>query len=75
MISDLTMPRMDGWQTLSALRALAPGLPVILSSGYDHGHVMAGTHDDLPTVFLRKPYRAVSLEQAVLQALGAELRS
>ena len=27
-----------------------PALPVILSSGYDHGHVMAGTHDELPQI-------------------------
>lgn len=74
VISDLTMPRMDGWQTLSALRALAPRLPVILTSGYDHGHVMAGIHADLPTVFLRKPFRAPALEQAVRQALSAEPR-
>ncbi len=71
VISDLTMPRMDGWQTLSALRALEPGLPVILSSGYDYGHVMASTHEELPTVFLRKPYRNASLEQAIRQALSS----
>lgn len=74
VMSDLTMPRMDGWQTLSAIRALAPGMPVILSSGYDHAHVMAGTHAELPTVFLRKPYRSPALEQAVREALSAELR-
>lgn len=73
VICDLTMPRMDGWSTLSALRAVAPALPVILSSGYDHAHVMAGEHEDLPTGFLRKPYRAAALEQAVRQALGARI--
>ncbi|MBV5331585.1 response regulator, partial [bacterium] len=34
VICDLSMPRMDGWQTLSTLRKLAPDITVILASGY-----------------------------------------
>ena len=33
-VIDMTMPHMDGLQTLSALRDLLPDLPVIISSGY-----------------------------------------
>jgi len=36
VLCDLTMPRLGGWETLTALRKFAPGLPVILSRGYDH---------------------------------------
>jgi CheY-like chemotaxis protein len=39
-LCDLTMPRMVGWETLTALRKLAPDLPVILSSDYDDAKVM-----------------------------------
>ncbi len=31
VVCDLTMPRMNGWETLTALRQLAPDLPVILA--------------------------------------------
>ena len=48
VLCDLTMPRMNGWETLAALRKLAPGLPVILASGYDKAQVMAGDHPELP---------------------------
>jgi CheY-like chemotaxis protein len=63
------MPRMDGWQTLAALRKLAPGLPVILCSGYDQAQVMAGDHPELPQVFLSKPYQLQTLRDAISRAL------
>ena len=69
VLSDLNMPRMGGWATLEALRQLAPGIPVILASGYDQGEVMAGDHPELPQAFLRKPYGLAGLLEAVRKAL------
>ena len=69
VLSDLTMPRMNGWETLTALRELAPDLPVILASGYDKAQVMAGDHPELPQVFLGKPYTLKGLGEAISQAL------
>ena len=69
VISDLTMPRMNGWETLTVLRKLVPGIPVILASGYDKAHVMAGDHPELPQVFLGKPYKLKELGDAIRQAL------
>jgi two-component system cell cycle sensor histidine kinase/response regulator CckA len=69
VICDLTMPRMDGWETLAALRKLAPGLPVVLTSGYDKAQVMAGDHPELPEAFLSKPYQLHELRDAIRRAL------
>ena len=69
VLSDLTMPRMNGWEMLTALRKLKPGVPVILASGYDKAHVMAGDHTELPQTFLGKPYRIKELSDAISQAL------
>ena len=69
VVCDLTMPHMDGWETLTALRKLAPGLPVILASGYSQGHVMSGDHAEWPQVFLGKPYTLQGIGDAVTQAL------
>lgn len=69
VISDLTMPRMDGWETLTALRALRPDLPVILSSGYDQAQVMALGKLDPPMAFLHKPYNKQALKDIVDQVL------
>jgi CheY-like chemotaxis protein len=71
VICDLTMPRMDGWETLAALRKLAPGIPVILASGYDQAQVMAGDHPDRPQAFLHKPYQPAELRKTIRQILAA----
>jgi PAS domain S-box-containing protein len=69
VLCDVVMPRMDGWQTLSALRRIVPDIPVILSSGYDRLQVMAGEHPDLPQAFLGKPYGLKALREAIYQSL------
>ncbi|MCX6913477.1 MAG: ATP-binding protein, partial [Verrucomicrobia bacterium] len=67
VVCDLSMPRLDGWGTLTALRQLAPGLPIILSSGYDSARVMAGVHPELPQALLQKPYELKALIQLINQ--------
>ena len=69
VLSDLKMPRMDGWETLTALRRIAPGIPVILISGYDEAQVMGGDHPERPQAFIQKPYRLEQLSAAIRQAL------
>jgi signal transduction histidine kinase/ActR/RegA family two-component response regulator len=65
VLCDLGMPRMDGWATLAALRKLAPGIPVILASGYDEASVMSGNHPEWPQAFLSKPYGIQELREAI----------
>jgi CheY-like chemotaxis protein len=62
---DLTMPGLDGRETLTELRRIRPGVPAILMSGY--------STDDLARsrehVFLQKPFTPAALRTAVKQAL------
>ncbi len=69
VLCDLTMPRMNGWETLTALRQIAPGVPVILSSGYSEAQVMDGNHPELPQAVLSKPYEFKALADAIRQIL------
>ncbi len=71
VLCDLSMPRMDGWETLTALRQLTPGIPVILASGYSETEVMERDHLELPQAFLSKPYQIQALGDAIRRALGS----
>jgi PAS domain S-box-containing protein len=70
VLSDVTMPRMDGWQTLTALRRLSPGIPAIFSSGYDEAQVLSGDHPERPQAFLHKPYQIAELQEALMKAIA-----
>jgi CheY-like chemotaxis protein len=69
VLSDLLMPGMDGWETLTALRKLSPDIPVILSSGYDETHVMTDEHPERPNAFLGKPYQLKVLRETINRVL------
>ncbi|MHC1728932.1 MAG: response regulator [Syntrophobacteraceae bacterium] len=69
VILDLSMPGMNGWETLSALRNLRPDIPVILSSGYNEAQVRQESHREQPQAFLHKPYRLNDLKSIISQAL------
>ena len=70
VLCDLTMPRMDGWETLAALRDIEPGIPIILASGYNEAQVMQGNHPRPPQAFLHKPYQSSDLKAALALALS-----
>ena len=73
VLCDLIMPRMDGWETLTTLRSIAPGIRVVLSSGYDEEQVMAGEHAELPQAFLDKPYQLEELRDTIFRILGEKV--
>ena len=70
VVCDLTMPRMNGWDTLTALRQLVPGIGVILAGGYSEAQAMAGDHPEQPQAFLHKLYEAKVLINAINQILA-----
>ena len=70
VLCDVNMPRLDGWQTLEALRQLAPGIPVVLASGYSEAEVMAGDHPQKPQAFLSKPYGFETLKKVIHRSLA-----
>ena len=71
LLCDLSMPRMGGWETISALRAIRHDLPVVLASGYDEDSgVMVGEHPELPDFYLNKPYDLNKLGDTIGHAMA-----
>ncbi len=71
VVCDVSMPRMNGWQTLAALRRIRSDIPVILASGYDESRIYSEAHPDNHVAFLHKPYKKSTLQKSVEKALRA----
>ncbi|HJU83275.1 MAG TPA: response regulator [Holophagaceae bacterium] len=72
VLLDLSMPRMDGAETLERLRTRYPDLPVVLCSGYDAKQAVPRLMELGTVRFLQKPYHLASLQETVADALGAK---
>ncbi|MDM8521871.1 response regulator [Desulfococcaceae bacterium HSG8] len=70
VISDLSMPIMNGWETLAAIRRICADIPMILASGYDEARVMNEKPGERVQFFLQKPYGMKTLKDALAKALG-----
>ena len=56
VFTDLAMPEMDGWETARAIRALKPGLPVVLVTGYGATAQAPSGELDLVAGIIGKPF-------------------
>lgn len=72
VLSDFAMPRMNGLETLAALRRIDYDVPVILASGYSEEQVMNGTLHECPQAFLGKPYGLQELKGAIRVTLAGK---
>ena len=69
VVSDLSMPRMDGWEALSALCRIRSDIPVVFVSGHDESEEITDYHVELPQIFLQKPYQKAELKEALGRAM------
>jgi PAS domain S-box-containing protein len=70
VILDLTMPGMDGPQTLERLRRIRRDVLVILSSGFAKEEIDLRFTGEGPDGFLKKPYDSDQLSHKVAEVLG-----
>jgi signal transduction histidine kinase/CheY-like chemotaxis protein len=75
VLLDMGLPGMDGWDTLTALRAIRRDIPVVLSSGYREAEVRREDCPEQPQAFLQKPYGVADLLAAVGAAMHIPFRT
>jgi CheY-like chemotaxis protein len=75
VLLDMTMPDMDGRETLGALRGLEPELPVLLLSGHSEQDIKRAFSADELAGFLLKPFSSADLLSSVARALSPGERS
>ena len=67
LVSDVTMPEMDGAELAERLKAKRPRLQVILLSGYSHSEIVL----QRGWIFIQKPFQMQELRAAVEDSLEA----
>ena len=70
VLLDLTMPIMDGEETLCEMRRLYPDVLVILCSGYNEQVAVQRFADKGLAGFLQKPYTMTTLKEKILAILS-----
>lgn len=70
VLLDLSMPRMDGRQTLSELRRIKPALRALLASGYTEHELATRFAGEKVEAFIEKPYSAGALYAKLRKVLG-----
>jgi two-component system cell cycle sensor histidine kinase/response regulator CckA len=70
LVTDIGMPGIDGYQVAEHLRRLFPAIGVVLISGYDDNERLQRVRAESEYVFLRKPFAATQLDQALTQAVA-----
>lgn len=74
VLLDFTMPGMNGLDTLKELRKIAPGLKILVSSGYPEAETMKLFAGLQVSGFVQKPYTPLMLANKVKACLSARDR-
>lgn len=73
VLLDMVMPNTCGSEVLAMLRSFAPGLPVVITSGYSRSAVLPLAGSERGVGFLGKPFTGVELATELRRVLGAPL--
>jgi two-component system cell cycle sensor histidine kinase/response regulator CckA len=74
VLLDLTMPRLDGAQTLRQLRTIRPDVPVLLMSGFTEIDTVEQLAGQPLAGFIQKPFTPADLYERVRRAMEAAPR-
>jgi CheY-like chemotaxis protein len=70
LLTDFVMPRMNGRELAQRVRAMRPGVKVLLTSGYAEDSIFPANDAQDVLEMLRKPFTPESLARRVREVLG-----
>lgn len=70
VVTDMAMPRMDGIELTRRLKAMDPGLPVLMVTGQGSLDLMVRAVNRGISDYVRKPFRLRTFEKTVERALN-----
>ncbi len=74
VILDVTMPRLDGRETMVRLRERSPDLKVLLTSGFQPEDIFSDASGPRPDGFVEKPFRLKNVRERVEAVLAGTAR-
>ncbi|MCK5145307.1 DUF3662 domain-containing protein [bacterium] len=72
VITDLRMPRMDGWELIQRIKKDEPDIPVVLISGYHSIYSRDMTETSMASGFISKPFSFLEIKSLLEQLLNNE---
>lgn len=69
VITDMTMPKLNGLQLSEQILSMVPEIPIILCSGYNESIETQAVNDGPIKRFIQKPFRRTELAKTIKQVL------
>jgi two-component system cell cycle sensor histidine kinase/response regulator CckA len=70
LVTDLAMPKMNGYELVNQMAQIHPETEVLVLSGYSDGVLTGQPPPDKVVAFLAKPFRAQQLLEKISELLG-----
>ncbi len=74
MVSDVIMPKMDGYELASIVYEKYPNIKILLASGYTKNRQLIEKNENMNFPLLRKPYNPSDLLQQIRTLLNDQLK-
>lgn len=72
VVTDLTMPEMDGWELARQIKAVSPFTPVLAMTGWSGHDVTRRTQEEAVDTIVFKPFKLVDFLVAVQRMIEAD---
>jgi two-component system response regulator PilR (NtrC family) len=70
ILTDLRMPRMDGWTLAFHVKSKAPDTPIVLMTGDEKNQIMPGLEGSCVDIVMFKPFRLEEIKKNIQVTLG-----